>query len=67
MLQMEGTKSMTQTHNMAKSPEAKTPIYVESEWAELKECIYGWTGPIHLALYLPIIYPTHSSTDTTPG
>ena len=20
------------------------PVYVESEWAELKECVYGWTG-----------------------
>lgn len=22
----------------------RAPVYVESEWAELKECVFGWTG-----------------------
>lgn len=29
---------------MANSNSGRAPIFVESEWAELKECVYGWTG-----------------------
>jgi len=33
------TQSDAQIHT-----QLQAPVYVESEWAELKECVFGWTG-----------------------
>ena len=34
------------------SSQQTQPVFVESEWAELKECVYGWTGQFIWPVFL---------------
>jgi N-dimethylarginine dimethylaminohydrolase len=37
---------------MNDSVQGLAPVYVESEWGELKECVYGWAGQFILPKFL---------------